>query len=276
MHPFIIFQNLVPQHLLSRIIGSIAKSEICWIKNLFIKAFIRWYKVNMQEAESSTPEDYRSFNHFFTRRLRPNQRQILGDLASPCDGRVSQAGQIKDGRLLQVKGIDYSINRLMGKNDVGKYLNGSFITIYLSPKDYHRVHAPIDCEIIQSRYIPGRLFSVNQLTTNQVEGLFTRNERLICELDTRYGAVSLIFIGAMIVAGIKTVWSDSPYTPNTCIEEKTFKPSNFKQGMELGHFELGSTVILAAQKQMDWNLAPGDQIQLGQSLINFADSHGQN
>ena len=96
------------------------------------------------------------------------------------------------------------------------------------------------------------------------------------ELDTDYGPVSLIFIGAMIVAGIKTVWSDSPYTPNTCIEEKIFKPSNFKQGMELGHFELGSTVILAAQKQMDWNIAPGDQIQLGQSLINFADGHGQN
>ena len=229
----------------------------------------------MSEAEVPAGEDYRSFNHFFTRKLKPNHRIILGDITSPCDGQVSQAGQIKSGRLLQVKGIDYQISSLLGGETLGNYTNGSFITIYLAPKDYHRVHAPIDCEIIQSRYVPGSLFSVNQITTNHVEGLFTRNERLICEFKTRYGMVSLVLVGAMLVAGIKTVWRDATYTPHTYLEEKSFGKSIFKQGEEIGYFELGSTVILTAQEHMDWSLSPGDLVKQGQPLVSPSDNRHQ-
>ena len=275
MNPFIFLQSIAPQHLISRIIGYIAKSENRWIKNVLIKMFIRCYSVNMSEAEAPAAEDYRSFNHFFARKLKPKQRAILGDITSPCDGQVSQAGQIKAGRLLQVKGIDYPLRSLLGEETLGNYINGSFITIYLAPKDYHRVHAPVDCEIIQSRYFPGNLFSVNQITTNHVEGLFTRNERLICEFKTRYGMVSLVFVGAMLVAGIKTVWRDAAYTPHTYVEEKSFGKSIFKQGEEIGHFELGSTVILTAQEHMDWSLSPGDLVKLGQPLVSLSDNRHQ-
>ena len=275
MNPFIFLQSIVPQHLISRIIGGIAKSENPWIKNVLIKMFIRCYAVNMSEAEVPAAEGYRSFNHFFARKLKPNQRIILGNITSPCDGQVSQAGQIKSGRLLQVKGIDYQISSLLGGETLGNYTNGSFITIYLAPKDYHRVHAPIDCEIIQSRYVPGSLFSVNQVTTNHVEGLFTRNERLICEFKTRYGMVSLVLVGAMLVAGIKTVWRDATYAPHTYLEEKSFGKSIFKQGEEIGYFELGSTVILTAEDHIDWSLSPGDLVKLGQPLVSLSDNHRQ-
>ena len=275
MKLFIFLQSIVPQHFISRLIGHIAKSENRWIKTVLIKIFIRYFSVNMSEAEISTIEDYQSFNHFFIRKLRPNQRIILGQVTSPCDGQVSQAGQIKNGRLLQVKGIDYSLSSLLGGETLGDYTNGSFITIYLAPKDYHRVHAPLDCEIIQSKYVPGSLFSVNQLTTNHLEGLFTRNERLICEFNTRYGMLSLVFVGAMIVAGIKTVWKDKVYSPNAYVEEKSFGKSIFKQGEEIGHFEMGSTVLLIAQEQMDWILSPGELVKLGQPLVSPSDDHPQ-
>ena len=270
MNPFVVLQSAVPQHLISRIVGFVSKTQIHWIKNALIKIFIRFFRVNMGEAEFSAAEDYRSFNDFFVRKLKPNQRQILGAITSPCDGTVSQAGHIENGRLLQVKGIEYSLTALLAKDNIDGYFNGSFITIYLAPKDYHRVHAPVDCEIIQSRYVPGSLFSVNQLTTNHVEGLFARNERLICEFNTRYGMVSLILVGAMIVAGIKTVWKDTTYAPSTYVNEKSFSKSNFKQGEEIGYFELGSTVILVAQERIDWTLSHGDQVKLGESLVNLS------
>ena len=267
MHPFVILQHLLPQHLLSRLIGKLAAAEIGWLKNIAINAFIRRYKVNMQEAESGEVEAYKSFNHFFTRALKPGIRQFSGNISSPCDGRVSQLGDISGGQLIQAKGISYSLEQLLATDRVGDYQNGSFITIYLAPKDYHRVHTPADCQITRSRYIPGRLFSVNLLTTSQIPGLFTKNERLICDLHTENSQIALVMVGAMIVAGINPVWLPSAYSPGHFQEQTRFDNSQFEQGSELGRFELGSTVILLLENRVTWEVSPGEVVKLGQKLV---------
>ena len=268
MHPFVILQHLLPQHLLSRIIGTLAGLEIRWIKNLAINTFIKKYGVNMQEAESADTDTYRSFNHFFTRTLKPGARQVTGhDIICPCDGTVSELGDIVSNQLLQAKGISYSLEQLLATDHVEDYENGSFITIYLAPKDYHRVHTPATCEINRSRYIPGRLFSVNPLTANQIPALFTRNERLICELETQHSKIALIMVGAMIVAGINPVWRESPYPPGRFHEQNKFEDPQFAQGSELGHFQLGSTVILLLKNQVSWKVTPGETVQFGQGLV---------
>ena len=267
MHPFVILQHLLPQHLLSRLLGALAAAEISWLKNIAINSFIRKYKVNMQEAESAEADAYRSFNHFFTRALKPGIRQFSGNISCPCDGTVSQIGDISGRQLIQAKGISYSLEQLLATDCVEDYQNGSFINIYLAPRDYHRVHTPADCQITRSRYIPGRLFSVNQLTTSQIPGLFTKNERLICNLHTENSQISLVMVGAMIVAGINPVWLPSAFSPGRFHEQTRFDNSHFEQGSELGSFQLGSTVILLLENRVTWEVSPGEVVQLGQKLV---------
>lgn len=274
---FALMQYLIPQHLLSRLVGKLAETEIGWLKNLLIKLFIKQFKINMQEALEEDPTAYKNFNAFFTRELKPDARQILADssqLVSPADGVVSEIGNISAGQLIQAKGINYSALRLLGGDlDLARpFLEGSFATIYLSPKDYHRVHMPIGAKLEQSIYVPGQLFSVNQATADNIPNLFARNERLVAFFSTPAGPMAMVLVGAMIVAGIETVWGgdEAPLRRKVKVTDFTQQPKlDFNQGDEMGRFKLGSTVILLFGKEaIDWQeeLAAGSPVKMGEVI----------
>ncbi len=277
----IILQYVIPQHLLSRFIGKLAKGQGGMLTQWCIQYFIQYYQVNMQEAKEPNPKHYRTFNEFFTRQLKANLRPIaLGvqEIASPADGVISQLGLIKAGRLLQAKGFDYSLQTLLGGDHqiAQTFLEGSFMTTYLSPKDYHRIHMPVDGQLKQMVYIPGRLFSVNQVTTKHVPELFTQNERLVCLFDTAQGPMSMVLVGATIVAGISVTWAGditprSPKQIQTWHYNKKEGPTLGK-GEEVGHFMLGSTVICIYPKgtiEFLANLKAGSPIQMGEVIAHY-------
>lgn len=263
---FVLLQRLVPQHLLSRLIGVIANSRLGFIKRPFIHLFIRAYGVNMAEA-LRPEEDYACFNDFFTRALKDGARPVSGTISSPADGAISQLGHIDGNQLLQAKGVTYSLEKLLGESAT-RFHNGSFATIYLSPKDYHRVHMPIAGDLQRARYIPGRLFSVNAATTLRVPDLFAVNERLVLWFETHLGPFVVIMVGAMIVAGIRPVWRDAAYEPGVIQDEVFNTPMPFQQGQELGQFELGSTAIIVSSVPLDFCGGPGDTIRMGEPLVN--------
>jgi phosphatidylserine decarboxylase len=251
---FIALQRLVPQHGLSRLGSMLAEATTPWFKNALIKQFIRTYNVNLDEAASSSLDDYPNFNDFFTRALKEGLRPIDSDknsIVCPADGTVSQLGQIREGNIIQAKGKSFSVANLLGdgfteKNDADsqRFINGDFITIYLSPSDYHRVHMPVEGTLAYSRYIPGKLFSVNDTTAQHIDGLFAKNERLVCMFDTSMGRCAVILVGAMMVAGIESVWQGH-YQPGV-VQTDQFEPDqvSLKAGEEMGRFKFGSTVIL--------------------------------
>lgn len=270
-------QYLIPQHLLSRLLGRLADCRIGWVKNLLINKFIQRYKVDMSEALNPDPSSYACFNDFFTRELQPDAREILTDssqLVSPADGAISELGQLENGQLMQAKGINYSVVRLLG-GDLTKakpFMRGSFVTIYLSHKDYHRVHLPLDGRLTETIYVPGQLFSVNQATADNIPSLFARNERLVCFFETDAGPMALIFVGALIVAGIETVWSGQVAPPARKIKVEDFSnPAEIvlSRGDEIGRFKLGSTVILVfGEDVVQWreDLTANTTVRMGESL----------
>jgi phosphatidylserine decarboxylase len=248
---FVALQRLLPKHALSRLIAKLAESKNIWLKNLLINRAIKTFNINMDEAISDDLANYDSFNAFFTRQLKPEARPLdkgAKIITSPADGVISQAGKIVKNKVLQAKNIDYSLARLVGDSNQAKhYENGIFSTIYLSPKDYHRVHIPADGQLLNSRYIPGELFSVNQQTAEMVPNLFARNERLVCEFKSvQLGHFSVIFVGAMLVAGIETVWGGMEKPGPGAVRETDHSDQEiyFSKGDELGRFKFGSTVIL--------------------------------
>lgn len=265
---FVLLQRLLPQHGLSRLVGRIGNAKSGWLRRPLIGAFIRIFRVDMSEAANPSPSSYPTFNAFFTRRLRPDARPVTGSVSSPADGTVSMAGTIRTTQLLQAKNINYSLEKLLAGPEASRYRDGSFCTVYLSPRDYHRVHMPIKATLSSARYVPGKLFSVNAATTNHVSDLFAANERLVMHFDTQMGPMAVVMVGAMIVAGIKTVWRTSPYSARQPVEEKFDAPQQFEQGAELGHFEMGSTVIVIFREQVDWLIASGDMVRMGQPLVN--------
>lgn len=250
----------LPQHRLSRFAGKLAHNEFVPLKNFLIKQFIRFYRVNMTEAAVSDPTRYRSFNAFFTRPLANGARPIAENnntLVSPADGQVSQFGNIEEDRLIQAKGKLFTLKALLGHGDASTapepryhpdfsalFKNGKFATIYLSPRDYHRVHMPIKGSLTSTIYIPGKLFSVNMRTTRLEEQLLARNERLLCFFDTEIGPIALILVGAMIVGSMSTVWG-GVVPPQNKVIYTTYKPGQIvlEKGDEMGRFQLGSTVI---------------------------------
>jgi len=246
---FVLLQYALPHHLLSRTMGALAECRWTWLKNSLIRLFIRVYKVDMSEAAQSDAAAFGCFNDFFTRELKPKVRPVCAELnvlVSPVDGSVSEVGRINSDRIIQAKGNHYTLLNLLGGSAKlsEHFLDGSFITLYLAPKDYHRVHSPLDGKLTESFYLPGSLFSVNETTVNRVPDLFCKNERLVMSFDTAYGKMALIMVGAMIVAGIRTVWHNGVYRPNVRFSDNlTFAPG-FETGDELGRFQLGSTVIL--------------------------------
>jgi phosphatidylserine decarboxylase len=273
---FVALQRVLPKHFLSRLIARVAESKQPWLKNMLISRAIKAFNINMQEAASDNLDDYENFNAFFTRALKPGVRPIdkgQTSIVSPADGAISQAGPISKNRILQAKGIDYSVSRLLGDSSQARfYQDGSFATIYLSPKDYHRVHMPAAGKLLSSRYIPGELFSVNDKTAQALPGLFARNERLVCEFESpELGRFSLIFVGAMLVAGIETQWSGFEQPgPGTVRETDHCSDAlQFAKGDEIGRFKFGSTVILLfPQQSIDWSqkIEPYAVVQMGEEI----------
>lgn len=268
-------QYPLPQHAISRLVGKLANCRNPWAKDLFIRRFIHTYGVDMQQAHEPDPSAYACFNDFFTRALKSDARPIGEGLVSPADGNLSRFGGIHHGFLAQAKGQNYSLNALLGGDPAraDAFENGSFATVYLSPKDYHRVHMPLTGTLREMTYVPGRLFSVNQATANYVPGLFARNERLVCIFDTQHGPLAMVLVGAMIVAAIETTWAGQITPLNGQVQTTRFTdaPIVIEKGQEMGRFKLGSTVVMCmGQKTAFGDFDPqGNPISMGQTLGAF-------
>ena len=271
---------LLPHQRLSRIVRSATRWQTGWWKNLLIRLFVRHFRVDLSEAQISRPEDFPDFNSFFTRALRPDVRHMPQQdlaIACPVDGRISELGDIRDGSLLQAKGREYSLLTLLGgdASRAAPFRDGKFITIYLSPRDYHRIHMPVSARLRETCYVPGRLFSVAPHTTRAIPDLFTRNERLCAVFDTAAGPMAMILVGAIFVSCMETVWGGvvNP-TLGRSLDVRQY-PDNgdpaieLQQGDEMGRFNMGSTVILLyGDGRVDWqeDLQAGAAVQLGDLL----------
>ena len=274
-HLKILLQYLLPKHLVSRLIGRLAAKEGGRLPQWLITRFIRQYKVDMSEALQEDPCAYASFNDFFTRALKSDARPIVEDeqtLAMPVDGAISQLAPIMQGRVIQAKGHDYSARTLLGgdKALAAPFMDGDFATIYLAPKDYHRIHMPLDGVLKTMIYVPGELFSVNPLTASRVPELFARNERVVCIFDTVAGPMAMVLVGATIVASIETVWAGTITPPaGKRIQRWDYAAATapkLAKGDEMGRFKLGSTVVcLFAPNQVSLaeHLLPGTPTRMG-------------
>ena len=235
--------------LLTVFMGVVGRVRQRHFKRFVIWIYTRFHPVNFDEAIGETADDFETFNHFFTRRLKPDARPLpdaLDVLVCPADGTVSQAGPITEGQLLQAKGQRYSVAELLGDPDLAARCEGGvFVTIYLSPRDYHRVHVPCDSELVSATEIPGRLFSVNASSERRVAGLFARNERLAMHLGAAFGNYALVMVGALIVAGIDTPWHRPPAPTDERTKPRVVHPEGVRlaRGDEVGTFRIGSTVI---------------------------------
>lgn len=280
---FILSQYLLPHHLLSRLIGCLAESRIGWIKGPLIRWFARRFDVDMSQAQVEDLEAYEHFNAFFTRALKPDARPLdpaPDAVLCPADGAISQLGRIENGRIFQAKGHSFSLLELLGGDAerAAPFMGGSFATIYLSPRDYHRVHMPLSGTLREMVYVPGRLFSVNQTTAENVPELFARNERVVCLFDTERGPMAMVLVGAMIVASIETVWAGLVTPPRRQLktvryDEAARAPIHLEKGAEMGRFKLGSTVILLfGPEQVQWaeQLVAAGPVSMGQSLSTTA------
>ncbi len=283
----LIFQYILPHRLLSRLMYYLMRIRNKSIKNFTLNRMIKAFDINLEEAASKDYDDYEHFNAFFTRALKPGVRPIdpaADSLVSPVDGVVSQLGVIDRDQIFQAKGHHYSIQDLLASPMDSDYLDGNFITIYLSPKDYHRLHAPMDCEIKTMRHVPGRLFSVADWTTQKIPRLFARNERLINHLHTEVGNVAYIYVGAILVSSIETI-SNGVITPPYAKQINDLMPdgqSSYQKGEEMGRFNMGSTVILLFPKgSVSFNpeLQAGSPLKLGEKIGRlhgiFSDQKGQ-
>jgi phosphatidylserine decarboxylase len=270
-------QYLIPQHFLSVAMHALTRSEVAWFKNAFIK-FICWkFKVNLDEAASQQLSDYPSFNAFFTRQLKSGVHQIDPEytVVSPVDGAISQIGAISQGYVVQAKGRSYSVNELLGNDEslATQFSGGQFATIYLSPRDYHRIHMPLAGKLKAMRYIPGKLFSVNPRTARTVPRLFARNERVVTVYETEFGPIVLVLVGAIFVGSMETVWAGQITPPyGKMIQNWEYDDSSaleFEKGQEMGRFNMGSTVVmLLPPNGPRWlaSLSPEQAIRLGQAM----------
>lgn len=267
-------QYLLPQQLLSRLMGWLAENRSTWFKNYMIRRFIKKYQVDLSEAMIEDPTAYPNFNTFFIRQLKPEVRKIAQDkqvIVSPVDGTVAQIGVIQQNQLLQAKGFYFNLDTLLGNDtEMAKlFADGNYATLYLAPHNYHRVHMPLAGKLLKTIYIPGRLFSVNLTTSEIIPQLYSRNERLISFFQTDIGPMAVILVGAMIVGHIQPIWTrDCIRSPHMQIEEHK-DGITLAKGDELGHFKLGSTVILLFPRHaIEWSaqIQSNSTIQYGQVL----------
>ena len=268
-------QYALPHRFLSWIVRGATRWRFAPFKNLLIRQIVRRYQVNMGEAEVSNIEDYEHFDAFFTRALKPGARQFdapAAALISPCDGAISEIGKLDADRILQAKGMSYRLSDLLVDTAAAKALEGGqFATLYLSPRDYHRMHMPFAGRLHSAIHVPGRLFSVAPFAVEGIPGLFARNERLVCLLDTEYGPAALVMVGALLVSGMETPWGGwfvPPY--GNSIQRRSYDPAvELKRGEEFGRFHMGSTIIVitppGAPKWLpEW--VAGNAIQVGNRL----------
>lgn len=270
---FLQAQRVVPQHQLSRVVGKVAASENPIVKNIVIQAFKNKYQIDLSVAEQNNALQFKSFNDFFTRALKQGVRQVDADqnsVVSPADGAISQIGQITDGEVFQAKGQSFSVDQLIGDPQLAApFKQGQFVTVYLSPRDYHRVHMPFSGKLTETLYVPGELFSVNQVTAENVPNLFARNERMVCLFDTEIGRMAVVLVGAMIVAGIETV-ATGKVKPNGRLDLQQHQ-LQLEKGDELGRFYLGSTaIVLFEPNTMAW-----DQQFKAESAVVMGERLGQ-
>ena len=286
MHPrlAVLPQYLTPNQAINAFAGWVAGHERGWVTTKIIRRFVRKYGVNMDEALNSDIASYASFNDFFTRALAPGARPLASaDLICPVDGAISQFGPISGDQIFQAKGHRYSATALVGGDAAlaEQFRDGSFATLYLSPRDYHRIHMPCDGRLKQMIYVPGDLFSVNPTTARGVPGLFARNERVVCVFDSARGPFVLVLVGATIVGSMATVWHgvvNPPRLPDVKTRNYADQVVELKQGDEMGRFVLGSTVVMlfpnATKPSLQFNPAwrPTKAIRLGESMANYQES----
>ncbi len=268
-------QYLLPKYLLTAFAGLVANDQGGKRTTRLINWFVKKYQVNMQEAANSDTASYASFNEFFTRPLRADARPITAEkYACPVDGAISEFGSIHQGQIFQAKGHYFSATALVGGDAslAANYQDGQFANIYLSPRDYHRIHMPCDGRLKRMIYVPGELFSVNPTTARGVPGLFARNERVVCVFDSPYGEFVLVLVGATIVGSMQTAWHGIVNPPRTKqIREwlYTDQDIHLKKGEEMGRFLLGSTVVMLFPKESmhfnpDWQ--PTGSVRLGETM----------
>lgn len=279
---FALVQPVLPHHLISRFIGALANSKWPPLKRLLISKVMKWYNITLDDYVQEDPGKFATFNEFFTRALKPAARPIDASddaVIAPVDGYISQLGHINNGQIFQAKDKIFSAQSLLGCEQLAaKFTNGEFATLYLAPNNYHRIHMPVAGTLKSMRYIPGRLFSVNNQSVNNIERLFARNERVVCEFTTNCGPMVLVMVGALNVGSIETV-HEGPIAPGQPREQKYWsyaaeQQPAFEKAQELGRFNLGSTVILLfAEGQISWQKQLGVEtpIQLGEALAHMRD-----
>ena len=271
----LLFVRLVPQHGLSNLVFKLTRIRTRWLKNTLIRSFIRWFNVDMHIALEPDPTAYKDFNSFFTRPLLPDARPVCNNgLCCPVDGTISQLGRIDKTSILQAKNHNYDLTALLGGSEKLSKLfnNGSFCTIYLSPRDYHRIHMPVTAGLREMIYVPGKLYSVNTYTAETIPNLFAVNERVINIFETENGPMALILVGAINVGSMETTWHGTvtpPYGKSINHWQYDKGAVEFKRGEEMGRFNMGSTVILLfPEGHTTWvpGLMAGDTVQMGQPL----------
>lgn len=283
MSPAILAQYLLPHKTLSRIVRAATRWTWRPWKDFLIGRVVRAYHVDMAEAAQPDPSAYPSFNAFFTRALRDGARRADDGndaILSPADGRISQIGRIEEGRILQAKGRMYSVAELLADTDAAEsYRDGVFATIYLSPRDYHRVHMPLDGELVETTHIPGRLFSVAPGPVADIPNLFARNERLVCHFRGERGPFVVAMVGAMLVSGITTVWDGKvvpPYARGIVRQDWHGRGIRLARFAEMGRFEMGSTVIvLVPRGRVDPDCTSETAVTAGQRLGHLSPASDQ-
>ena len=273
-------QYLLPKQALTAFAGWVAGKERGWITTEIVRRFVAKYEVNMAEALDPDIKSYASFNAFFTRALAPGARPLAdSDWVCPVDGAISQFGRIDGGQIFQAKGHSYSAVALVGGDAqlAARFNGGSFACLYLSPKDYHRIHMPCAGRLMQMVYVPGDLFSVNPTTAQGVPGLFARNERVVCVFESARGPFVMVLVGATIVGSMATVWHgvvNPPRLPTVKTWQYTDQKLDLQRGEEMGRFLLGSTVVMLFPKvplvfSPSW--APGRAIKMGEAMATSTD-----
>lgn len=275
MSPKVALQYLVPHKLPTRAMYALARWRFRPFKNAMIRTIAKLYGVDMAEAAEPDIEKYPHFDAFFTRALKPGARVPDPDpdaVLMPADGRISRVGPIRDGMIIQAKAHDYSVARLVGDERATEtYRDGIFATVYLSPRDYHRVHTPLPGRVLRTLHVPGKLFSVAPFTVDSVPELFARNERLVCHLECVHGPMVVAMVGAMLVSGVETVWGGveiPPYARAPIAKDYTAQRVELPRFGELGRFHMGSTVVVLLPRGFE--LAPGldhgTAVRVGQRL----------
>ena len=274
---FVLLQYLLPKYLLTSVVYRLARIQAPAVKNALIRGFLKLYDIRLDEVRGRVPDDFATFNDFFIRELKEGSRPVDPDpraIVSPADGTLSQAGAVHGNRILQAKGIDYTLEDLLAADiDLARTFDGGvFATIYLAPYNYHRVHAPVDGELVRAHYVPGDLFSVNSSTADHVPGLFSRNERLNLHFRTAFGPLMVVLVGALNVGSISTPWSGEIRPRKTGVVETidlSAASRDVSKGDLLGWFNMGSTVILLLPEGSgSWHrdFEPGVTTVVGKSI----------